>query len=86
MRDWREKLDAFLKFNERDILQNAGKVSMEVAQKLALDQYEAFSQRRLAQEAGQADEFDAEAKRLLEKAPPAPLGKARKPGTKGKPS
>jgi hypothetical protein len=32
MRDWREKLDAFQEFNERDILQNAGKVSMEVAQ------------------------------------------------------
>jgi len=86
MRDWREKLDAFLKFNERDILQNAGKVSMEVAQKLALDQYETFSQRRLAQEAGQADEFDAEAKRLLEKAPSAPGGKVRKAGKKRKPS
>jgi hypothetical protein len=86
MRDWREKLDAFLKFNERDILQNAGKVSMEVAQKLALDQYEAFSQRRLAREAVQADEFDAQTKRLLEKAPPTPGGKTRKPGKKGKPS
>ena len=27
MKDWREKLDAFLKFNERDILTNAGKVT-----------------------------------------------------------
>jgi hypothetical protein len=86
MRDWREKLDAFLKFNERDILQNAGKVSMEVAQKLALDQYEAFSQRRLAKEAVQADDFDAETKRLVEQAPPAPGGKPRKAGKKGKPS
>jgi hypothetical protein len=83
MRDWREMLDAFLKFNERDILQNAGKVSMEVAQKLALDQFEAFSQRRLAKEAVQADEFDAESKRLLEKSPPAPGGKPRKPGKRG---
>lgn len=86
MRDWREKLDAFLKFNERDILQNAGKVSMEVAQKLALDQYEAFSQRRLAKEAVMADEFDAESKRLLEKSPPAADGKPRKAGKNGKPS
>ena len=31
MRDWREKLDAFLQFNERDILTNAGKVAKEVA-------------------------------------------------------
>ena len=27
MRDWREKLDAFLQFNERDILTNAGKIA-----------------------------------------------------------
>jgi len=37
MRNWREKLDAFLKFNERDILENAGKVTKEVADKLALE-------------------------------------------------
>ena len=27
MRDWRKKLDAFLKFNERDILKDAGKIA-----------------------------------------------------------
>lgn len=31
MYDWIEKLDAFLKFNERDILDNPGKVSAELA-------------------------------------------------------
>ena len=35
MRDWQQKLDAFLKFNERDILNNAGKVAKEVADNLA---------------------------------------------------
>jgi hypothetical protein len=84
MCDWRERLDAFLKFNERDILQNAGKVSMEVAQKLALDEYDKFSQRRLTEEAVQADAFDAEATRLLEKAPPGPSAKPRKPRKKGR--
>ena len=29
-----------MKFNERDILENAGKIAMEVAQELALRQYE----------------------------------------------
>ena len=86
MRDWREKLDAFLKFNERDILQNAGKVSMDVAQKLALEAYDKFTQRRLAGEAEQADAFDAEATRLLEKAATGPRAKPRKPGKKGKAS
>ena len=55
MRDWREKLDAFLQFNERDILTNAGKVAKEVADRLALEQYEQFHTRRLAAEAS-ADE------------------------------
>ncbi len=27
MKDWSQKLNAFLQFNERDILQNAGKVT-----------------------------------------------------------
>ncbi len=53
MRDWRAKLDAFLKFNERDILDNPGKVSKEIADKLALEQYEIFNQNRLALEAKQ---------------------------------
>jgi hypothetical protein len=59
MRDWREKLDAFLQFNERDILTNAGKVAKEVADKLALEQYEKFAARRLTAEA-QADEHALE--------------------------
>lgn len=69
MKDWREKLDAFLKFNEREILTNAGRVSMEVAQKLALEAYESFNRRRLTDEAGAADAFDEEARRLSETRP-----------------
>jgi hypothetical protein len=67
MRDWREKLDAFLQFNERDILKHPGKVSKAVADQLALEQYEIFHQHRLSEEAHEetlAD--DAELKRFLE--------------------
>jgi len=53
MRDWRAKLDAFLQFNERDILTNAGKVSKAVADQLALEQYEQFNHHRLVDEAEQ---------------------------------
>ncbi len=42
MKDWVEKLDAFLKFNEREILGDAGKVSHEVAEALALDEYDKY--------------------------------------------
>lgn len=68
MRDWRKKLDAFLQFNEREILSNAGKVSKAVADQLALEQYETFHRHRLTLEAEQeslAD--DAELKRYLER-------------------
>lgn len=83
MRDWREKLDAFLQFNERDILTNAGKVAKEVADKLALEQYEIFHARRLAVEA-QADEqaFEDAVKKLLAKPPRKKLGAPKKPGKK----
>ncbi len=68
MRDWRKKLDAFLKFNEREILNNPGKVSKGVADKLALDRYEIFHQHRLAVEAKQeALEDDRELKRIQNK-------------------
>ena len=53
MRDWRKKLDAFLKFNEHEILDNPGKVSKEVADKLAFEHYEIFNQHRVAIEAKQ---------------------------------
>ena len=65
MRDWREKLDAFLAFNERDILKDAGRVSAEVARKLALDEFEKFERRRLAEEASAPDELEEAAKRLV---------------------
>lgn len=65
MKDWRKKLDAFLKFQERDILRNAGKVTKEVAETLALEQYEVFDQHRLTLEAKkEALEDDRELKRI----------------------
>jgi hypothetical protein len=68
MRDWRKKLDAFLKFNEREILNSPGKVSKEVADQLALDQYEIYHRHRLAAEAEQeAREDDRALKRIQEK-------------------
>lgn len=42
MKDWVEVLDSFLKFNGREILENAGKVSNEVARSLAYQEYDKF--------------------------------------------
>ena len=61
MRDWITKLDAFLKFNEYDILKDAGKVSHEVAIKLAEKEYEKF---RVIQDKAFESDFDKEVKKL----------------------
>lgn len=81
MRDWREKLDAFLQFNERDILTNAGKVAKEIADKLALEHYEKFHARRLAAEAQAAEQaFEEAAKTLPARAPRGVVVAPKKPG------
>ncbi|MHB8829769.1 MAG: virulence RhuM family protein [Syntrophales bacterium] len=46
MNDWIEKLNAFLKFSEYEILHDAGKVSHDVAQSLALQEYSVFKQKQ----------------------------------------
>lgn len=66
MHDWRDKLDAFLQFNERDILTNAGKVTKEIADKLAIEHYEAFNRNRLAIEAKEEALADDEEFRKIE--------------------
>ena len=55
MRDWVEKLNAFLQFNKREVLEHPGKVSAEVAKRLAIVEYDKFNTQRLEQEAEQPD-------------------------------
>lgn len=63
MKDWVAKLDAFLKFNERQILADAGRISHEVAEALALKEYEKY---RKEQDKNYISDFDREVKKLLE--------------------
>ena len=46
MQDWEQKLDDFLRFNDRDVLPNAGSVSKQSADEHAAGEYEEFSVRR----------------------------------------
>ena len=57
MADWERKLGEFLRFNGREVLQHLGTVKREVAEQLALDQYEQYDAHRRALEA--ADHVDA---------------------------
>jgi hypothetical protein len=61
MRDWEDKLDAFLQFNEREVLTHAGKLRAEVAEKLALERYQSFDAARckVARLAADAEDMTA---------------------------
>lgn len=48
MKDWQDKLDGFLTFNERNILPDAGKRSREQAESHALEEYARFAERQRA--------------------------------------
>jgi len=61
MKDWVEKLDAFLQFNEEAVLKHQGKVSHEVALALAENEYEKY---RIVQDKLIESDFDKELKKL----------------------
>jgi hypothetical protein len=58
MQQWIEKLDGFLKLNDRNILDHAGRISHEMAILHAGKEYDVFHQQRLRMEALQADAED----------------------------
>lgn len=64
MTDWILKLDAFLKFNEYQILKDGGKVKHEVAKRLAEKEYEKF---RVTQDKDFESDFEREAKKISDK-------------------
>lgn len=45
MKDWIEILDGFIKMSRQDVLTHAGKISAELAQKKALQEYEAYKKK-----------------------------------------
>lgn len=78
MKEWEEKLDAFLSFNERDILTHAGKLRADVAERLAHERYEIFDAHRREAARVAADVEDAEIIDELEQQ----ISKLPKGGTK----
>ena len=55
MKEWKEKLELFLKLNEYNILKDNGKITREIADKLALDEYEKY---RVVQDQKYISDFD----------------------------
>jgi hypothetical protein len=63
MTEWISKLDAFLQFNEYEILKDAGKVKHEVAKQLAEEEFEKF---RINQDDNFVSDFESEIKKISE--------------------
>jgi hypothetical protein len=73
MKDWVRKLDTFIRFNEREVLTNPGKVSAEVAKELAEREFEKHKEHLRKIEATQSvSDFDklVEKTKKLEKKKP----------------
>ena len=62
MNDWITKLDPFLQFNEYDLMENLGIVSREVANSLAIREYEKY---RVIQDNNYVSDFDKATKKYL---------------------
>jgi len=58
MAQWATKLDAFLEFNDQNVLTNAGKISHKVAQQLAESEYEKFVEIRRVELTNEVSDFD----------------------------
>ena len=63
MEDWAGKLNAFLQFNEREILDNPRKVTQEIARVFVESEFEKY---RVVQDRLFESDFDKQIKRLLE--------------------
>ncbi len=55
MQDWAKRLDAFLQFNDEDILQNKGKVTAVIAKEFAENEFEKY---RVLQDRTYTSDFD----------------------------
>ncbi|MCD5415008.1 MAG: virulence RhuM family protein [Clostridiales bacterium] len=58
MKDWENKINKFLDFNDREILSHAGQISKKFAEELASEEYHKFNQRRLDNSINEEDDFD----------------------------
>ncbi len=68
MNDWIRKLNDILTINENEILEHAGKVSRQIADEIALSEYEKYDKRRqIFEDAKAFEELDNELKQLKTK-------------------
>jgi len=62
MEDWSKRLDLFLEFDERDILEHAGKITAKIAKEFAESEFEKY---RPIQNQLYESDFDKEVRKVL---------------------
>jgi hypothetical protein len=68
MKDWEERLSVFLKANDREILDHAGKISAKMAKELAESEYARFREKRIQDaDAHEIKELELGIKRIKQK-------------------
>ncbi len=55
MQDWKDRLDSFLEFNEREVLKDSGKISKKLADDFAKEEFYKF---RIIQDKNYKSDFD----------------------------
>ena len=63
MQDWATRIDQFLAFDEREIVQDSGRISAEIAKEKAETEFEKY---RIIQDQLFESDFDREIKKLKE--------------------
>ena len=66
MEDWAKRLDRFLEFDEREILQDSGKVTADIARDFAASEFEKY---RIVQDRLFESDFDRVIKEVEQKKP-----------------
>lgn len=64
MADWEDRLNLFLQFNGRKVLQDLGSIKREVAEALAIAEYEKYDANRRQLEVDDVDELEENVKKL----------------------
>lgn len=80
MADWRKKLDDFIRLNDREVLQNLGRVSHQDAMMHVDTEYEIFHRRRLAEE---TEARERELENRLKQLPKPPAKEGEEAGGSG---
>jgi hypothetical protein len=77
MADWRQNVDSFIQFNDRPLLQDAGRVSHEEMVQIAHERYAKFDAKRREAEAKAVDAEDIKALEAIDQKASAKQSKAK---------